>query len=96
MIHQTPAEKKLLAAKRARRKKEYQEALTEARSTIMEQAARLHERFGGHSTEWYFEEIIQRGRLAKGAREPTRWNAYLRSETKKINDGRLIIFIARP
>ena len=70
-IQQTPAEKKLLAEKRAKRKKDYQEALAEARNTIMEQAARLHERFRGHSIDWYFKEIMQHGRLAKGTHEPT-------------------------
>jgi hypothetical protein len=91
-IRRTPAEKKLLAEKRAKRKTEYQEALAEARNVIMEQAAILHERFGGHKIEWYFEKIMQCGRLAKHTREPTRWNAYLRSETKKINDGKLFKF----
>jgi hypothetical protein len=79
----------MLAEKRAKRKKEYQEALADARHAIMDHAAKLHEKFGGHSIEWYFEEIMQRGRLAKATREPSRWNAYLRSEAKKINDGRL-------
>jgi len=42
-IWRIPAEKKLLAKKRAKHKKDYQEALAEAKNTIMEQAARLHD-----------------------------------------------------
>jgi len=88
-VKSTPAEKKLKAVRRAVRKKEYHVALEEARATILDKATELHERFGGHSVNWYFEEIMQNGRLAKNSRDTSRWNAYLRSEVRKINDGRL-------
>lgn len=90
-IRPTPAEKKLKAIERTAHKKEYRAALEAARASILDKATELHERFGGHSVDWYFEEIMQRGRLAKNSREISRWNAYLRSEVRKMNDGMHIV-----
>lgn len=91
-IKSTPAEKKLKAVQRKVRKKEYHVALEEARASILDRATELHERFGGHSVDYYFEEIMQNGRLVKGSRETSRWNAYLRSEVRKLNDGTYLIY----
>jgi hypothetical protein len=57
----------------------------------MEQATLLREEFGGHTAEWYFEEIMQRARMSKSKRSASRWNAFLRSEVKSINDGDVLV-----
>lgn len=54
---------------------------------VKAQAAQLNEQFGGHSTEYYEKEIMQRSRITTGKRSVNRWNVYLRDEVKKTNDG---------
>lgn len=87
VIRRTPQEKAQIAASRRAHRASYLEALNDARNSIMEQAAHLKETFGGHSIEYYLEAILQRSRLAKSTKAPNRWNAYLRQEVKRINDG---------
>ena len=90
----TPALKEFLAKQREERRTEYYQALQGARNTIHQQATQLRESFGGHSAEYYAQEILQRGRLERVRRKPSRWNAYLRQELKIRNAGtsRLILF----
>lgn len=83
----TPALRKALATRREERQAEYQSALNNARSAVTQQASLLRETFGGHSAEYYTQEILQRGRLERGRRGPSRWNAYLRQELKTRNAG---------
>ena len=87
MRKKTPAEKAHVASLRRSRKEDYSNALAEARDMVMEQAVQLRERFGGHSVEYYYEEIMQRSRAVKGQRRITQWNAYLAQEIKRINEG---------
>ena len=87
-LRKTPAEKAEAAAKRRDHKVSYNEALSKARGIVMEQATLLREEFGGHTVEWYFEEIMQRARMTKSKRETSRWNAFLRNEVKCMNDGK--------
>jgi hypothetical protein len=89
-IKRTPAEKAALKEKRQSEKKMYNDALQEAREVVLQQATQLHERFGGHSVQHYFEQILQQSRMKKRSRKVSRWNAYLRSEVKRINDGKLL------
>ncbi|KAG2151618.1 uncharacterized protein EDB93DRAFT_1249260 [Suillus bovinus] len=65
----TPTEKALLKAKRKQHRTEYTEALAAAWNVVMEQATLLHEKFGRHSVNYYFEEIMQRSRIRKGTRK---------------------------
>lgn len=59
----TPALREALAKRRGERRTEYHSALKDARDTIRRQAIQLRETFGGHSDEYYAQEIMQRGRL---------------------------------
>lgn len=59
----------------------------------MEQATQLRELFGGHTVEWYFEEIMQQACMSKSKQETSRWNAFLREEVKQFNDG---VYISLP
>jgi hypothetical protein len=61
--------------------------MKDARDIVDQRALQLREVFGGHSTEYYAQEILQRGRIERGRRKPSRWNAFLRNELKKRNKG---------
>jgi hypothetical protein len=50
-------------------------------------AVQLRETFGGHTTEYYTQEILQRGRLECGHRKASRWNAYMHHELQLQNAG---------
>ncbi|KAG1721553.1 uncharacterized protein EDB91DRAFT_1024695, partial [Suillus paluster] len=79
------ADKAVLKDKRLTHRVSYAQALQEARNIVNEQAKLLHERFGKHSVEYYFGELMQRARVAQSSRSPTRWNAFVRKEVKRIN-----------
>ena len=83
----TSALKGVLAKQREERQQRYTSALQDARNTVQQHATRLREEFGGHSIGYYHQEILQRGRLERGRRKSSRWNAFLRHELKKRNDG---------
>ena len=83
----TPALKEALAKQREERRNEYTQALKDAQNTVKNHAVQLREAFGGHSAEYYTQEILQRGRTERSRRKPSRWNAYLRHELKKRNEG---------
>ena len=83
----TPALKEALAKRRKARQAEYTLALKEARDTVHKKAVQLREVFGGHSVDYYDQELLQRGRLERARRKPSRWNAYLQQELKIRNAG---------
>ena len=89
----TPALRSALAKQRKERRAKYQSALHNARDTIRQQATQLRETFGGHAIEYYAQEILQRGRLERGRRKPSRWNAFLRQELKLRNAGMHLFII---
>jgi hypothetical protein len=62
----TAALKEALAKRREVRRAEYTSALKDARNVIQTQATQLRELFGGHSANYYVQEILQRGRLERG------------------------------
>ena len=88
-------EKAALAEKRHNRKIAYHEALTKAAESIYNEAIKLHELFGGHSIEYYLEELMQHSRLSKKKRTVNSWNVFLRNEVKRINDSEsdLLLYI---
>ena len=92
-LRKTPAEKAQAAAKRREHQVTYHDALLKARGVVMEQATQLRELFGGHTVEWYFEEIMQQACMSKSKQETSRWNAFLREEVKQFNDG---VYISLP
>ena len=83
----TPALKDVLKKQHETRRAEYALALSTAQGTVRTQATQLRETFGGHSTDYYVQEILQNGQLARGRRKPSGWNTYLRSVLKKRNAG---------
>ena len=83
----TPALKESLKKQRVARRAGYTLALKDAREAVFQQATQLRESFGGHSTEYYTQEILQRGQLERGRRKPSRWNAYLHHELKTRSSG---------
>ncbi|KAG2743899.1 hypothetical protein P692DRAFT_20746183 [Suillus brevipes Sb2] len=79
------ADKAVLKDKWLTHRVSYAQALQEARNVVNKQAKLLHKRFGKHSVEYYFGELMQRARAAQSSRSPTRWNAFVRKEVKHIN-----------
>lgn len=81
------ADKKCLTEKRAKHRETYNEALEATSVAMQDQAEILMEMFGGHDAEYYMGEIMQHSRLSKGTRTVNKWNAYLRSKVRRMNDG---------
>jgi hypothetical protein len=92
-IKKSTAEKKTLAEQRLNRKIAYRQALADATETIHNEAIKLHEQFGGHSIEYYREQLMQHSRLGKKRRLVNGWNVFLRNEVKRMNDGMLVRFL---
>ncbi|KAG2126017.1 hypothetical protein DEU56DRAFT_743179 [Suillus clintonianus] len=84
----TASEKAALKEKRLAHRITYADALKDAREVVQEQAKLLHEKFGGHSIQYYHEELMQRARMAASSRSPSRWNAFVRREVKRMNQER--------
>ncbi|KAG2360203.1 hypothetical protein BDR07DRAFT_1487320 [Suillus spraguei] len=83
-MKQTVAQKALSKARRKKHHDEYAEALTAARDIVKEQAALLYEKFGRHSINYYFEEIMQCSQLT-GQCKVTMWNAFIKKEVEHHN-----------
>lgn len=86
-IKKTPQEKKILAAQRAERREKMAEALHAARDIVMEEARKMQEEFGTHNEKYYQHQILQQSRITSTKRKTNPWNAYLRSELRKRNEG---------
>lgn len=86
-IQINPSIKADLAKERDARKLEYNIALKAARDAVQHHAVQLHKQFGGHTSEYYETEIMQRGRLERGRRNVSRWNAFVRHELQARNAG---------
>lgn len=89
-IKQTAAQKALLKVKCKKHCEEYAAALIAARDIVKEQAALLCEKFGQHSIDYYFEEIMQHSRLT-GRCKVTKWNAFVKKEVECHNSGTCVI-----
>ncbi|KAG6895481.1 hypothetical protein C0992_001057 [Termitomyces sp. T32_za158] len=86
----TSVEKKADQEKRQAEREDYLQARQAALEVIDEEARKLHARFGGHSEQWYKDDLLQIGRLKKEKRAVSRWNAFLHHESQKAhkeNDG---------
>ncbi|KAG6835431.1 hypothetical protein H0H93_001532 [Arthromyces matolae] len=82
---QNPEDKARKKAQRQERNTKYNERLDQILNGLHEEATALHEDFGGHSVEYYLHEILQKARAIQSTRAPSRWNAYVRAETARIN-----------
>jgi hypothetical protein len=87
----TASEKAALKEKRLAHRITYVDALKDAREVMQEQAKLLHEKFGGHSIQYYHEELMQRARMAASSRSPSRWNTFVRREVKRMNQGMCVL-----
>jgi hypothetical protein len=87
----TPAVKEALAKRREARRAEYALALRSAKDVVHIQATQLREVFGGHSVEYYTQEILQRARLERVRRKLSRWNVFLQQELKTRNAGMRLV-----
>lgn len=87
----TASEKAALKGKRLAHRIAYAEALKNAREVVQEQAKLLHEKFGSHSVQYYHEELMQRTCMATSSRSPLRWNAFVRREVKRMNEGTCVL-----
>ena len=79
------AEKAADKEKQEKRRKELCTALADAQRVLKDEAAKLHERFGDHSLEWYQRAILQDARITKTQRSPNRWNIFQREALLKMN-----------
>ncbi|KAG6835633.1 hypothetical protein H0H93_016344 [Arthromyces matolae] len=82
----TPAEKKAASEQRLANRKEYVDARSEALGVIDQEVAKLHARFGGHTKEWYRQDLLQTGTLAVEKRSTSRWNAFLRHTSNRLRE----------
>ena len=65
----------------------YATALAVAQQAVWVQAEALHDQFGKHDTNFYFEEIIHRSHLKVAERSVSQWNAFLSLELDRCNKG---------
>jgi len=86
-IQKTPMEKAHIAATRKAHKALYNNAFTDAKSTIVEHTQKISEKFGLKDTDSTYWELMQQSRIASTKHSKSRWNAFLREEVKKRNDG---------
>lgn len=86
-LKKTPAQRKVEANARATRRKEEEDAVKEARLEVLATAQRLRERFQTHTTDYYYQTILQQSKVKQKPRGINKWNAYLYMEFKRINGG---------
>ncbi len=84
-IKLTPTERAAKKTAKDAVKKDYHAALREAQETIRALARQLHERFGGHTVDYYMEEIMQQSRLKGEKKAPSLWNAFVALEVERLN-----------
>ncbi|KAG6819118.1 hypothetical protein H0H93_015315 [Arthromyces matolae] len=82
----TAAEKKAAKEQRDTERKEYVEARSESLGVIDQEVVKLHARFGGHTKEWYRQDLLQTGTLAVEQRNTSRWNAFLRHKSQQLRE----------
>ncbi|KAG6809024.1 hypothetical protein H0H92_001929 [Tricholoma furcatifolium] len=79
----TAADKREAAEKRLNHRVTYQAARDAIVARLMTDAESLHAEFGGHTVQWYREDILQSARLKSETRAVSRWNAFLRAESQR-------------
>ncbi|KAG1897856.1 uncharacterized protein F5891DRAFT_956561 [Suillus fuscotomentosus] len=87
-IKWTSEQKAALRAKRAQHPINYGTALKEAREVVQHQAEMLYEKFGKHSIEYYYQEVMQKSHLVTQKRSVNHWNAFLSGKLKEHNEER--------
>jgi hypothetical protein len=85
-IVRTPAEKAMRVQQRRKSRETFSNDLKEARTVIMAEAVKLHQKHGGHNLNYYVELLYQNGHQ-KGERKVSDWNAWVHLESKRLNEG---------
>ena len=86
-IVRTPAEKAMRVQQRRKSRETFSNDLKEARTVIMAEAVKLHQKHGGHNLNYYVELLYQNGHHQKGERKVSDWNACVHIESKRLNEG---------
>ena len=86
-IARTAAEKAIRFEQRRKLKETFTNDLKEARSVIMAEAIKLHQKHGGHNLKYYIELLYQNAQQQKGNRKVSDWNAWVHLESKRLNEG---------
>ncbi|EIW74686.1 hypothetical protein CONPUDRAFT_77955 [Coniophora puteana RWD-64-598 SS2] len=86
-IERTPADKAAEKERRAENSARYKDMLSAAQDAVWEHAVELQAAFPNHSTEHYFEAIMQMPKYRQQElKSVSKWNAYVFVETEKYNE----------
>jgi hypothetical protein len=93
-IVSTPAEKAATAAKRRAERESLKTDLQEIRQLILDKATELSHNYPGHNANYYFEQILQLGRISRAKRtKVSLWNAFLALQTKEIRGATCLLIL---
>jgi|ERR1700722_4737696 hypothetical protein len=85
-IRKGPIERAQIKARRQARKEVSRQGIKSAEAAIFEEAKKLSAVRGDTPLQNY-RMLLQRARITQSRRNVSAWNAYLRQEVKKRNDG---------
>ena len=86
LIECTGAKKKARSKAAKTLKWEYNATVQASRNVVYQEAIALQAKFGVHSIEWYYKDLLQV--LSKKApRQVSSWNVFLHEQAKLTNDG---------
>ena len=91
-IVRTAAEKAIRVQQRRKLQETFSNDLKEARSVIMAEAVKLHQKHGGHNLKYYIELLYQNAQQQKSGRKVSDWNAWVHLESKRLNEGVFFFF----
>lgn len=80
----TVGDRVVQAKKREQHRHKYQDALADAQVTVWELAEGLRNRFGKHSVNHYFNDLIHRAHKSRSERKVNPWNAYQKLELERM------------
>jgi hypothetical protein len=80
-------EKARIAAHRREKRASYDQAYATAEAVVMEEATKISEQFGKHKPKQCYQTLLQRACITPKKRSVSLWNAYLRQEVQRKNDG---------
>lgn len=86
-ISKTPMEKARIAATRKARKAFREGLFCDAHSAVLDQAKILSENLGLKDVDKIYRELMQQSHRASHRRSVSRWNAFLRQEVTRRNNG---------
>jgi hypothetical protein len=88
-IEKDPSERAEINARRRAKKEACAATIASAESVIFEEAKKLSATLNGQKTPLQAHRmLLQTARVAQSERNISQWNAYIRQEVRKMNDGR--------